>query len=652
MNAHITNNKAPITGYGRLIKPLERNPEFGVYLKSLKSCLKHHMIITPLKAWWDNNNHTITYGNVLIDYTSLLELINITNPSKTIAHTNPGGQGQASSKTAKKAKPLYPQLPWVNELFLLSKDSHISLLREFFSDYSEYLATHEAETRKEICVIPKVIHLVTGTPEHHHLLEISNWVSNKSNIVNCQLVFDAILEIHNPAAVDSGDVFRAATLCPHNLFKLFMMSDFTGYDFENGKALIHLLSLPLSIDKWNDYGQAHMHPDYPFFNNSIFSHKFNVALSDLPQLTSSWNDFYERYSTISWGPINENMSYGGGSLFALTVGSLSENGDTPNASEISEILNQTQPNIWCVQHWIHADILDTTSPQWRTARLNLLGDFNLVPEFVNYFFVVAQYVLDKDMTDLSSRILITGLIHLILWSKGDKSNALPVIQEYFPVIYNHRRTETFREMIIYIRSRLISTTITNNALTIPLAQFDKFLEYVIFQESLPQVIAAETHMKAISHNRPIVSGMDMNILDNQAYTEDYVASFILMTIGALLNSNGGDIIITLPSQNNGNKFVQPLLSALSALEYSAKMQGYDCVVTSKAIEESSGNHIIWLKCYRSSRPVFINKNGLPGGITSITPDNKYIYYHGNDATNILGKRYSMIKQRHSIVLSC
>jgi hypothetical protein len=85
MNAHITNNTVPISGYGRLIKPLERNPEFGVYLKSLKSCLKHHKIITPLKTWWDKNNHTITYGNVLIDYTSLLELIKISNPSKTIA---------------------------------------------------------------------------------------------------------------------------------------------------------------------------------------------------------------------------------------------------------------------------------------------------------------------------------------------------------------------------------------------------------------------------------------------------------------------------------------------------------------------------------------------------------------------------------------
>ncbi len=652
MNAQITNNTAPITGSGRLIKPLERNPEFGVYLKSLKSSLKHHMIITPLKAWWDNNNHKITYGNVLNDYTSLLELINISNPSKTIAHTNPGGQGQASSKTAKKAKPLYPQLPWVNELFLLSKDSNSRLVKGFFSDYSEYLATHEATTRNQISAEAKVIHLEMGTPEHDHLLEISNWVSNKSNIANCQLVFDAILENHNPAAVDSGDAFRAATLCPHQLFKLFMMSDFTGYDFENGKALIHVLSLPLSIDKPDDYGQAHMHPDYPFFNNSIFSDKFNVAPSDLPQLTSAWNNFYERYSTLSGGPINENMFYGGGSLFALTVSSLSENSGTPDASEISEILNSTQPSIWCVQHWMHAVILDPSSPAWTAAKLYHIADSNPVPEFVNYFFVIARYVFDKEKADLSSRILMIGMIHLISWSNNQILTALPIIEEYFPVIYNHRRTDSFREIIKYILLYFKIQLIKQSPLHAGLPLIYLYLEILTDVHSLDPVLYAGTQTKSISHNSPEVVAFDLSKPNYQAWSGGKVVIMILITIGALLNNNGGDIQITIPPQWNSNKFAQPLLSALDALESSAEMQGYDYVDARKDFEESSGNHIIWLKCYRSSRPVFIIKNGLGGCIFSLASDNKYISYHGNDATNILGKRYSMIKQRHSIVLSC
>ena len=421
-------------------------------------------------------------------------------------------------------------------------------------------------------------------------------------------------KIRTPSELNSGRAFKAACSCPHKLFRTFMESDFTGYNFSNGDALLHLLALPLAVTS-NDYGKAHLNPEYPFFGNDIFSNNFSISSKKtLARLNIAWNKFYKKYNHLS-DLYNNNRTFSGGEkLFGMTVASL-VNDNEITASALMKIFNDTQPNIWCIQYWLNTFILgeDSSSVKetiWQNFDVNYV-----MPDFVDYFFSIAQHIYDIGKSEISSRVLVTGIIQAMYWARKEQSLALKVFKNFFPVIFNHRRTEAFRTANKYILANLqiLRHDTPNNLLP-----YKEYLERIIdshthyasynqWKNILSDLKSIEQNTKSIHSYRPRIIHYDSQSFKVQpALDYKSVATLLANNIAACLNTNGGDIIITIPLDKD-NKLVWPgdiFDFAIKAIfKYNSSLF-YDNLGLRGYRDKEIKTYTMWISCYRSSHPAF------------------------------------------------
>ena len=599
----------------QLINYLNTNPDFHIYLITLKLYLETNRDIGVLKEWWDKNYQNLVYTDVLLEFASLLEDLQITNSAKAQPSNIPSVAGtQAAQKPEKNKRLQFRYLPWKGAWFKLKNAGDFSGTKSFFIDYNQLLKRFAPTTIPDVKQVKDKIIIETGTDKHKHLAEISEWVAQKSSIKDSIYVLQAILQTHSPLVLYSGRVFKAACSCHHKLFRLFMASDFTDYNLKNGEALLHILDLPMAVAP-NENGPAHLTPDYPFFGHDIFPILFDISSkSTLASLAIAWKKFYQKYNILCDTQNNNRVFVGGGKLFNLTIESLNKHMN--DASDLEKILNDTEPNIWCVQYWLHFVVLDADSPWLHGALINNFDDDIVIPEFVDYFFSIARHMYDKGMSEISSRVLVTGIILVFYWTRHRQDLALTVFKNFFPVIFNHRRTEPFRKANEFIRSKLALLDKDKPNTPQHLLPYIHYLKSILddFDYSLdgmwklPQIESVGQDSGSIQSNSPCVFRYDLRTLEiSQDHDDKTIATTLANIIAACLNANGGDIIIISLTLDENNKLLPPgdfFDSAIRTIFQFPKSVPYKILTKDDHIDEKKKIRSIWIRCYRSNRPTF------------------------------------------------
>jgi hypothetical protein len=628
----------------RLINPLSQNPDFDLYLKSLKTCLRNQIDISPLQQWWSANCHLIRSNNVLIDFSTLLDEITITGNFKAQTSAAPTSQRQSNTQPKKRKQNLPLFFPWTDLIFKTSELGDRTT-HELLADYSGYLTRYYLGSVRLPSRGPRHslgMVVTTGTIEHEHLVEISDWVANKSGIENCHFVFETILKARDELVLYSDDVFKAATKCPHRLFRLFMISDLTGFNFENGKTLLSLLSLPVG-SFFTPCEEACISPYYPFFDNDLFKNiHFNTDSTTLAHLNTAWATFYEQWDCVTR---ENNGASSSGDLFALTLGSLTGCNTTVPISDLINILDTIKPNIWCVQFWLHQVVLGEGSPALNAAKIEKLSGTGAAPDFVEYFFVVADYVYKQGQSDLSSCILAVGILLLVYWADKNPGIIEDCLSKYFTVIFNHRRTTYFRKYTGHlIRMQVLCLD------PIQWGNLGLRLDVIINDYSLADIHAVGQSTNSITPDCPCWVTVTVNHGITPSSTKQNLFDDVLKVMVAAMNSNGGDITIGLPRSPNKpiKRMFTKLQQMIAQFIDSAKTQGFDC------IEAKLDERIpeLWVRIYRSSYPVYLNIQGFSGLWVMIKQPFELGAFYGTEATNILVKRFTMLDKSHSIVLTC
>lgn len=629
--------------YHKLIKSLDANLNFDIYLQSIKRCLKKGLSLTPLIKWWEQNNDNLYSNNILIEYTNLLELIKITRPSISPS------EKLISPNNSYTTKAKYKHMPWIDDYSKLNSIALV-LTNNFFKDYCQYLARYAP--RGNPCLNHRkkpIFNINHGSIEHDHLIEMSRWVSGRSAIKNCNLVFDLILGSGEKSSVNSGMLFRAACSCPHKLFQLFMESDFRGIDFNNGEALYFLLLTPLSLNP-SDNGPARITPCYPFFNNDIFSGNFTVSPANRKKLSMAWRKFFQRYNALSINANDKRVFHGSAELFELTVNSLKEDSSIPSSIELATILTITKPNIWCVQCWLHTVVLDKNSLWLKSAYFG--KEIGIAPDFVGYFFEFANYLFCRDNSDLSSRILITGLINLFFWTSENANEALGFIKAYLPTLYNHRRTDAVLQMQSYIVSNL--TFIKNNK-NFKSRHINLYNELEnIFGTILDQhVCFQKDYNQSKKIKEPLFFQISIGKHNALDIDQNPIEKYILNLIGAALNTNGGDIQITIPLDKKGKPTIdaEHVINAIQHLEYTAGQQKFKYLIAEETISNKN-EPIFRIICYRSCQPVFLKRNGTLVFPIFLTLESKPFVLQEDQSASFIAERFIMSDRKKPIELEC
>lgn len=623
----------------KLIQPLNRDPSFDLYLKSLATCLRNQIDITPLEQWWVANRHLLKSDSFLIDFVGLLERLNVTGKFKG----QKGRQSNTACQSKAKRKKFNDSsffLPWIDSNFKKWMVSH-NINRKVFNklvvnEYLAYLSRYHRRRSRWTYSKPRspvMIDVTTGTAEHNHLVEISHWVAQKSGIRNCRYVLDTILRSRRERVLYSGHVFEAATKCPCELFDLFMTSDFSGFNLENGKALVFFLSLPVRFDPQPHQG-AYLNPDELFFIFQIFKNiPFKANSATMALLKTAWANFYNQWDEVSGG---DRLARDTEDFFALTVDSVTGCTD-PTASELKNILEEIRPNIWSVQFWLHRVVLGDGSPSVNAARFDKLSCSGINPEFVGYFFVVADYVYKQHRSDLSSCILTCGLFQLCYWADDNEQIFDDFLSTYFPIILNHRRTEMF-----------LCVTVDFMAQFVPLFYAHDMLGFTLLDE----IFVVDQSTNAFIDNSHCDMEIDLNAPLVHLYAGADIVDYILLLMTAALNSNGGDIVVVLPHDDDGvltvTKDSSRLLDTIEQLEKSAKVHGLTCIETT--LDDRIPCFVIQL--FRGSRPVFINGNGFAGLYAFDHQSSTPIFYSGREASTLLTHRFTLLEQKHAVVLFC
>ena len=639
------------THRARFINPIYNNPRFELFTKSVESCIRNQLEFDEILLCWKGINQRLTSTNYPLDFANLLEKIKIVEAEDAKEKEQAPVKRVLRSSIKNKSSKLQTYFPWADSVIRRIKKQVTKPTIDLLSDYADYMEAYIPKHRKSLPSRGNVSKVIMGTLEHDLLVEISKWVANKSGIPYCHEVFDAILKVQKKPVLNSGDVFKAATQCPHKLFRLFMQSDFSHYDLNNGEALIHLLFMPLAIDPDED-GEAHLHPDYPFFGNDIFQYTtFNVSPLNLAILKNAWGEFYKLYNSLQ----KHKPYYGAGDLFSLTVDSLQGDISNLTESDLRSLLYEIRPNIWGVNSWLHLIALDPKSTQWTTQSLACLGVLLPPPPpyFVGYIFEVADYVYHGQLPDLSSRILLSGMIQVVYWSDKQPDVAYPFITPYLGVLYNHRRTDVFKDIgpiIIFAMGQPSQTAIHRGIHTRILYDI---LYGLIINIDFESVETIGNNVNLVSDSSPcclkLYLSQDFSHLS--AYQEKDPINNVLGIMVAALNSNGGDILISLPTQASGEltKNANEFLEVLGECEISAKLQNFT-YFNFRLIKGQPYQVLITL--YRSSRPVYIMRQGLFGLQVMKSSDGTSTIHLYSDATRKLAEHFPMFERRHAFVLSC
>lgn len=635
----------------KFLNPIYNNPRFELFIKSVESCIRNQIEVYNFLICWNGIHQQIKSANYLLDFANLLEKINIVEAEDAKEKEQAPVKRVLRSSIRNKSSRLQTYFPWADSVIHNQKKLLSKPIIDLLSDYADYMEAYTPKQRKSLPSRGNVSKVITGTPEHDLLVEISKWVANKSGIPYCHEVFDAILKVQKKPVLNSGDVFKAATQCPHKLFRLFMQSDFSHYDLNNGEALIHLLFMPLAINPDED-GEAHLHPDYPFFGNDIFQYTtFNVSHLNLAILKNAWGEFYKIYNSLQ----KHKPYYGAGDLFSLTVDSLQ--GDVINLTEsdLRSLLYEIRPNIWGVNSWLHLIALDPKSTQWTTQSLACLGVALPPPPpyFVGFLFEVANYVYHGQLPDLSSRILLSGMIQVVYWSDKQPEVAYPFITPYLGVLYNHRRTDVFKDIgpiIIFAMGQPSQTAIHQGIHTRTLYDI---LYGLILNIDFESVETIGNKVDLVSDSSPCCLRLDLSqiISHLSAYPEEDPINHVLGIMVAALNSNGGDILITMPTETGGEltKDANDFLEVLGECEISAKLQNFT-YFNVRLIEGQP--YQVWITLYRSSRPAYIMRQGIFGLQVMKSSDGTSTIHLYSDATRKLAEHFPMFERRHAFVLSC
>jgi hypothetical protein len=629
----------------KLLRSLNRKLEFATYLEALGYCMLHGKDIRSLVAWWDDNHHLLTPTNPLLELAGLLDQIEFhaaVNPAPSTADvTSP------VDSVSKACFATY--LPWAEEVLQKAKDDREkNRIHQVVEEYAQYLAAHAPEglsnARNRIANL--VVH--PGSPEYDHLATLSAWVSTLSGIPNCHFVFDAILGRPSPLTLDTGDLFKAVIQCPHKLFRLFMGRDLSAYDFSNGEALLHLLSLPLALDP-DDKGPAHLTPDYPFFSSAPLPLQFDLSAERWIALAHAWQRFYAAYSTLSTELNFRKPFVGGQHLFVLTVSSLMENNGSPTGPEFKKILEATEPNIWCVHSWLNTVILGRGSSSWQAAYFEKLSGY--VPYFVSYFFELAHYGYDRHVADLSSRTLLTGILQLDFWTEGDAISAQQCVDEYFTVLVNHRRTDTLMSHRFYLIQLLLNRYPNDAQLSLTWEELFKVLD----PESFQTVEDMGQNPRCHRANSPSILDLNYDSYPIPGADEVFHADF-LTYVSSALNTNGGDIWLTLPLKKHGEQTNISLRinQVLASIEHQVPADEANILVITRLQQRTGYAEIwenIWLKCLRGSRPVWINSQGLPWLAITDANNQQPKKLYGTQAREIITQRFPLCHQRQSLMIA-
>ena len=626
------------------LSSLNSTHKFAIYLEMLGNCLLHGKDIRPLVAWWDDHHHQLTPTNPLLELAGLLDQIAF----PTAVHPAPSTAAATSPVDAVSKEHFLTYLPWAAEVFQRPKIyRYKKLILRVVKEYAQYLAAYAPGGLSNAG--NKITHLVVhpGSTEHDHLAMLSAWVATRSGIPNCHFVFDVILGRSLPETLDTGDLFAAAIQCPHQLFRLFMGSNLSAYDFSNGAALLHLLSLPLALDP-DDQGPAHLTPHYPFFGCTSLPLQYDLTAERWIALAHAWQRFYAAYSSLSTELNFRRPFLGGQHLFAFTVSSLMENNGSPTGPEFRKILEATEPNIWCVHSWLNTVLLGHGSSSWQAAYLGKLNDY--LPDFVHYFFELAQYGYDRHVPDLSSRTLMTGILLLDFWTIREAQSAHQCVDDYLAVLVNHRRTD----MLMRHRSYLIQLLLNRYPNDAHLSLMWEELLTVLDPESFQTVEDQEQNPRCHRANSPSTFDLNYDSYPHPGDDEAFYADFLTHLCSAL-NTHGGDMWLTLPLETHGEHTNISLLinQVLASFEQQVPASETNILVISRLQQRTGYAEIwenIWLKCLRGSRPVWINSHGHPWIAITDADTQQPRKLYGAQALEIIAQRFPMCDQRQSVMI--
>lgn len=651
--------------YNNIFKKIEKYPYLSTFLDELACCIEKRIDVAPLYNWWDNKNHLIEYApdkskhteyqckfmlNPLQEFAQFLERIEFVQPTKK---ENAASNSVVPEATKKSQKITYPQLPWVDFLFAVSERYANNNTQTIYTNYSRYLEKYASQERykieKEGLPIADDFKLKVqiGGNESALLAKVGTWTGQKSGIQNPESVIGTIFGTRSSVVKNSGDIFWAACQCPNYIFTRFMQSDFTGYDFSDGKALIHILSLPLDVNVRGHWA-AHLNPEYPFYGNVIFPNSFKLSSKDRKKLITTWKKFFQRYNSLI-EEYKDLRIFGGGELFDLVVNSLKGEETEINSSELSSILYDTSPNIWCVQYWLHSVVLTPDTLIWKQGIFSRIGESE--PELANFFFVIAQYIYDQGAPDVASRLLMTGISALYFFSNDYEKSILNVIGDNFPAIYSIRRTDAFCHLAIrdFFKIQEWNKFDNESNLTKILYRLSTLLD----NPSIEDIVRVGNETHAIKDNSPVVVEFDLSDPKYQAKSNHEIINLVLRSIAAALNTNGGDVLIIIPHVilHKNSQIVHDIQKLFNSLLTSASTNDFHFIKV-EGIVGNSDRNIEWVQCYRSEHPVFLNRKGISGLITFEIPKQKITIKYGDEATKEIKNRFLMSNISPPLVLSC
>lgn len=626
------------------LSSLNGTHKFAIYLEMLGNCLLHGKDIRPLVAWWDDHHHQLTPTNPLLELAGLLDQIEF----PTAVHPAPSTAAATSPVDAVSKAHFLTYLPWAAEVFQRPKIyRYKKLILRVVKEYAQYLAAYAPGGLSNAG--NKITHLVVhpGSPEHDHLAMLSAWVATRSGIPNCHFVFDVILGRSLPETLDTGDLFAAAIQCPHQLFRLFMGSNLSAYDFSNGEALLHLLSLPLALDP-DDQGPAHLTPNYPFFGCTSLPLQYDLTAERWIALAHAWQRFYAAYSSLSTELNFRRPFLGGQHLFAFTLSSLMDNNGSPTGPEFRKILEATEPNIWCVHSWLNTVLLGHGSSSWQAAYLGKLNDY--LPDFVHYFFELAQYGYDRHVPDLSSRTLMAGILLLDFWTIREAQSAHQCVDDYFAVLVNHRRTD----MLMRHWGFLVGLLITRNPDNATLSLTWKALLKVFNEPKFQTMVDLRQNPRCNRANSPSILDLTYASDPMQEADEAFLDDF-LTHLGSAFNTHGGDIRLTTILKRIGQA------TNISKLFYQIRRSIREQVpndadnileIKYSQLQDAYGeiSETVWLKCSRGSRPVWFTSHGLPWLAITDADTQQPRKLYGAQALEIIAQRFPMFDQRQAVMI--
>ncbi len=624
------------------------NPQLKLYLEALESCLSNQADISHLEHWWETNNSILTHGNVIIEFASLLEKLIIAEPDGRIVFPMQIAlKGYANTYGPNQ----YKYFSWTNKnIHKIIKGFVLSGVRDFYTDYTQCLDSHAPQ--HQVYSNPEAsIKINIGTNEYRHLCAISEWVCNKSEIKDCKYVFQAILKDHSELVLYSEIVFKAACRCPHKLFRLFLKSDFGGYNLGNGEALLSLLSLPLAKNP-DEKGPAHLTPDYPFFGNDIFAGtQFRINDNILPQLTKAWRYFYCQYNSIYEKENNNKIFTGGDALFQLAYKSIG-NDDILTPTDLTDLLTQIEANIWCVQYWLHLIFFHQNSSIITRALIssdNCKGN-PAFPDYLDYYFAVSLYLYNQEFSDISGQVMMCGIIAALYWSKLEQNYFLTLIKDNFSVIYNQRRTESVIKVYHPLMRALSRIRYDDENAPPDLLVYNKYLAGSLTCTFWSNIKYIGIKTKSNADNSPVIKILDLNNSKVQNTALLDIADSLIEFIGASLNTNGGDIIIKMPVK--GNRAQIRLKAVINSVVYSIYGwvcdNNYQLIKMRLLVSERKNKSQIRIHCYRGSQPVYINRGGSPEFFIFSNGSNTPELVDAGKIPQILSKRFANCGREKSV----